>query len=81
MRPPNKGGRPRKPATQKLPKGVRCVEGKLYWRGTDAETRAIEQQLREEGISRRCGGARSTLAEVKQWIRENVEPRMKGEAA
>lgn len=74
MRPPNKGGRPRKAETEKLPKGVRLVDGKLYWRGTDAATRAVEEQMRKEGMGRRCG---TTAAEAKQWIRQYVEPRLK----
>jgi hypothetical protein len=78
MRIPSKGGRPRTTTDQKLPKGVRDVEGKLYWRGTDPATRAIEASLREEGISRRCG---ATVAEARRWYAEHVAPRLKGAGA
>lgn len=73
----NKGGRPRSTTNEKLPKGVRMVEGKLYWRGTDPASREVEKALREAGVSRRCG---TTVAEAKSWYSQNVEPRLKGQS-
>lgn len=75
---PNRGGRPRTKTDEKLPTGVRQVDGKFYWRGTDEPTSAVEAALREAGVSRRCG---STVAEARRWYRENVEPRLKGTQA
>jgi hypothetical protein len=70
-------GRPRTVTDPKLPKGIRAVDGKLYWRGTDEATRAIEDRLRDAGISRRCG---STPTEARRWYRENVAPHLDAHA-
>lgn len=77
MSSPSRGGRPRTKTSEKLPTGVREVDGKFYWRGTDEATLAVEGALRKAGISRRCG---STVAETQHWVKENVEPRLKRSA-
>lgn len=54
-----------------LPRGMRKVGARWYWRGTDAGTKEIEAKLRAAGLAMQCG---NTPIEARLWWERNVSP-------
>jgi integrase len=68
-------GRPRtvNARVKDLPRGFRKVDGKWYWRSTDAATRAIKNQLAELGISM---PTTKQPEAARQWWEKHVGSRL-----
>ncbi len=56
-----------------LPRGFRCVDGKWYWRPTDAATRMIAEKLKAGGINT---SKIATPIEARRWWEKNVSPKL-----
>lgn len=54
-----------------LPRGMRKVGDRWYWRGTDALTKEIEGGLKAAGISMSCG---PTPIKARLWWEKHVSP-------
>lgn len=54
-----------------LPRGMRLVDGRWHWRGTDAATKEIEKKLRAAGLSM---GAGATPNAARLWWEKHISP-------
>ena len=54
-----------------LPRGMRKVGPKWYWRGTDALTIEIQKRLQERGMSMCCG---ATPVAARLWWEKHISP-------
>lgn len=54
-----------------LPRGMRKVGAKWYWRGTDALTIEIQRRLKERGMSMCCG---PTPVAARLWWEKHISP-------
>jgi integrase len=54
-----------------LPRGMRKVAGRWYWRATDAGTKEIEQRLKAAGLSMCCG---TTPVAARLWWEKHISP-------
>ncbi|SEA49688.1 tyrosine recombinase XerC [Variovorax sp. YR216] len=54
-----------------LPRGMRKVGSKWYWRGTDGLTKEIQQRLQAAGMSMCCG---DTPVAARLWWEKHISP-------